>query len=348
MRYLSFPLRSVAFLCGTLMLVFSSCQKENLGTTVADKDLRIAAEDRSSQTIVDIAVANPNFSTLVAAVVKTGLTEALASPTLQGTVLAPNNAAFAKLAAPFNNAANITAITDQATIATLRGILLYHVFVGKAWLGSVKGNGFYTTLRPRSKGLDNRVFVSRSPIEEVFINGKAKVLAADVRASNGIIHIIDNVLIPPTQNIAEIAIANGSFTALVAALVKTNLVGVFNSDAIANYTVFAPTDEAFAKLPAPLNNAANIGAITDAVTINTLRSVLLYHVLGGSSRTFSAGIRDEQRFTTLLGHTNTLIAFRLAGVEVQGKSNATFSSVVIADILATNGVIHAIDQVLLP
>ncbi len=345
MRYLNVPLRGVALLCSAFLFVFSSCQKESLAPAV-EKSISTAVEERAANTVVDVAVANPNFSTLVAAVTKTGLVEALSAPTLQGTVLAPTNAAFAKLAAPFNSAENIAAITDAATIETLRGILLYHVFVGRAWLGSVKANGFYTTLRPRVKGLDNRVFISPSTIGEIFFNGSAKVLAAEVRASNGIIHVIDNVLIPPTQNIAEIAIANGNFKALVAALVKTNLAGVFNNSATANYTVFAPTDEAFAKLPAPLNNAANISAISDAATINTLRNVLLYHVLSG--RTFSPSIGDDQRLTTLLGHTNTLTTFRLAGVEVQGKSNESFSSVVAANILATNGVIHAIDQVLLP
>ncbi len=327
-----------------LLAIFFSvtaCQKDELATQQALESAGLAT-DRNSNTIVDIAIANPDFSTLVAAVVKTNSVAFFSKSTLNGTVFAPNNAAFAQLPAPFNSAQGINSITNPSDIKFLQQVLRYHVVIGRKNAAQLP-NGGYNTYKTATTPNDNQLFVSRSIANDVIINGKIKVIAADIQADNGVIHVIGNVLFPPTKDVAQIAISNGSFTALVAALKKTGLVNTLTSTNT-NVTVFAPTDAAFAQLPAPLNNAANIGAITDAGTINTLRTVLLYHVIGG--RVFSADLREGISVPMLAGG-NTTISL-LGGAKVKGSGNSAGSNIVLTDLLARNGTIHVIDQVLLP
>lgn len=326
-----------------ITISFSACQKEQLPVTQEQTTDNVnIASDRSSGTIVDVAIGNPDFSALVAAVVKTSQVNFLSNAGLNATVLAPNNAAFAQLPAPFNNAANISAITDAATINTLRQIIRYHVVPGKRNAAQFTNGNYQTFNSPATPGA-NQITVGRSIDNGVFINGGTQVIAVDVPATNGVIHVIDKVLFPPTQDIAQIAVANGSFTALVAALKKTGLANV--ASLAGNTTVFAPTDAAFAQLPAPLNNAANIKGITDPATISTLKSVLLYHLV--PARVFSVDLREGLQAPTNLPN-QTLTVSLAGGAKVKGSGNAAGSNIVAVNILARNGVIHVIDQVLLP
>jgi uncharacterized surface protein with fasciclin (FAS1) repeats len=328
----------------TLAGVFTSCQKETLNDVAqVSTPGSQSVGDRSANTIVDIAISNPDFSTLVAAVVKTNQVALLSDATLNATVFAPTNAAFAKLPAPFNNAQNVSGITDANTIRTLREIIRYHVAQGRRTAAQLP-NGNYRTFLSASVPSGNLIFVGRSAANEVFINGGSKVVAADVAASNGVIHVIDNVLFPPSRDIFNIAANNPNFTALTAALRVTGLSEVVMSPK-SNFTVFAPTDAAFAKLPAPLNDAASIRAIKDPATIAVLRNVVLYHVLGG--RVFSADLREGIKPATALPNKSLLISL-LNGATVKGDGNAAASNIVLVNILAYNGVIHAVDQVLLP
>ena len=177
--------------------------------------------------IVQIASGLPIFKSLVAAVVKTELAGTLASSSLNATVFAPTDAAFAKLPVPFNNPANISAITDPAQITALRNILLYHVLGAEVKRNQIQsGRSNVQTLKPTGTSNDNTIYLSNS-LGLLFVNGSSLVLLPDVDASNGVIHVIDNVLLPPSQNIAQIAIGNPGLSTLVAALVKTNLAGVF-------------------------------------------------------------------------------------------------------------------------
>ncbi|MBL7774514.1 MAG: fasciclin domain-containing protein [Saprospiraceae bacterium] len=323
-------------------LFFFACQKETLLESAATPQTDALVSERSNNTIVDIAISNPDFSTLVAAVVKTNLVGFLSRTNLNATVFAPNNAAFAALPAPFNNAQNISAISNPQQIKTLTQILRYHVSQGAKTAAQLP-NGSYNTYKPAGTPNDNLIYVGRDAAGSVFINGNSKVVAANVQASNGIIHVIDKVLFFPTQDVAQIAISN-KFTALVAALNKTKLTNLFMMPTT-NATVFAPTDAAFAALPAPLNNAANIESITDAATINLLASVLQYHVVGG--RVFSADLRDNINVPTLLSGKSLNITLA-NGAMVKGSGNNSGSKIVLTDLLARNGVIHVIDQVLLP
>jgi len=329
-------LLSLAVLVG-----FSACQKEPLNE-VSPVGVQGIASDRSTNTIVDIALANPDFSILVAAVVKTNTVGFFGAANLNGTVFAPTNAAFAQLPAPFNTANGINSITNPKDIKFLSQVLRYHVALGRRNAAQLP-NGGYPTYKSATTPNDNQVFVSRNVANEVIINGNTKVIAADIQADNGVIHVIDKVLFYPTSDIAQIAIANGNFTALLAALKKTGLTNTLMSPTT-NVTVFAPTDAAFAQLPAPLNNAANIKGITSAATINTLRTVLLYHLVGG--RVFSADLR-EGISVPMLAAGNTLITLA-GGPKVKGSGNQTGSNIVLTDLLARNGVIHVIDSVLLP
>jgi len=325
----------------TVLVGFSACQKDQLNE-VSPVDAQGLASDRSTNTIVDIALANPDFSILVAAVVKTNTVGFFGAANLNGTVFAPTNAAFAQLPAPFNSANGINSITNPKDIKFLSQVLRYHVALGRRNAAQLP-NGGYPTYKSATTPNDNQVFVSRNVANEVIINGNTKVIAADIQADNGVIHVIDKVLFYPTNDIAQIAIANGNFTALLAALKKTGLTNTLMSPTT-NVTVFAPTDAAFAQLPAPLNNAANIKGITDAATINTLRTVLLYHLVGG--RVFSADLR-EGISVPMLAAGNTFITLA-GGPKVKGNGNQAGSNIVLTDLLARNGVIHVIDNVLLP
>ncbi len=295
---------------------------------------------RHQKNIVQIAQSLPLFKSLVAAVVKTGLAGTLSSASLNATVFAPTDAAFAKLPVPFNNAANIASITDAGQIEALKNILLYHV------LGTEVKRNQITQGRSNTTALNGGTLYFSNSFSVLLVNGNSLVLIANVDASNGVIHVIDDVLLPPSQNIAQIALGNPAFSTLVAALAKTNLVSVFTGTG--DFTVFAPTNTAFAKLPAPFNSAANISAITNQAQIDALANILKYHVTGTRYFAWDFGIFNSiptlaaapgNQLRGILGFNSGFI---------KGNSNSTFSKANPVNILATNGVVHVMDQVLLP
>jgi uncharacterized surface protein with fasciclin (FAS1) repeats len=297
-------------------------------------------------TLAGIATSVPFFKSLVAAAVKTGLVATLASPEINATLFAPTDRAFAKLPAPFNNETNISAITDSAQINALKNILLYHVLGTEVKRAQIPRNrSTAETLKAQVLNDDNNIYLSNS-LGLLLVNGNSLVLFADLDASNGVVHVIDDVLLPPAQNIAQIAIGNPAFSTLVAALIKTNLAGVVANPG--NFTVFAPTNDAFAKLPAPFNNAQNITAITDNEQIAALANIIKYHVTG--SRYFGWDLGIFQPITTLANAPNNRITgiLGLNGGFAKGNQNNRFSRINPGNILATNGVIQVIDQVLLP
>ena len=305
-----------------------------------------AATNREHRNIVEIAIANPVFSSLVAAVVKTGLAGALSDPNSNLTVFAPTNGAFAQLPAPFNNAANITNINDATQIDFLRNVLLYHVLGAEVFSYQISnGSSSAGTLKPAGSNNDNTVYFSKN-FGLIRLNGQTDIIFPNLNASNGVIHVVNKVLLFPTNTIAGIAIANPDLSSLVAALVKTNLAGVFSGSG--DFTVFAPTNAAFAQLPAPFNNAANIANITDASQIAALGNILRYHVIANRNFTWDLGIL--KRVTTLAdapkNKVTTILGYNTGWVK--GDDNNSFAQTNPADILATNGVIHVIGKVLLP
>jgi len=319
----------------------SSFQKQ-YGNEIGDAN----AGKRKNQNLVEVAQSLPIFQSLVAAVVKTGLAPVLASADLNATVFAPTNLAFSKLDVPFNNAANISAISDPAQIAALKNILLYHVLGAEVKAEQVaNGRSSALTLKPVVLPNDNRIYFSKS-LGQIFVNGNSFVQLANVDATNGVIHIVDDVLLPPTQTIAQIAISNPAFSSLVAALVKTELAAVFAGTG--DFTVFAPTDDAFAQLPAPFNNAANIAAISNADQVKALSNILRYHVTGSRYFTWDLGILDPIQ-TLADAPSNTLIGIlgKNRG-HIKGNQNKSFATISPANILAVNGVVQVVNKVLLP
>jgi len=288
----------------------------------------------------------PVFNALNAALKKTGLNETLGTPGLNATVFAPTDAAFAQLPAPYDNAEHINAITDPSEIDFLTNVLLYHVVGATVRSNEIAdGRSNATTLKPAGAQNDNTIYFSNE-YGLLAINGNALVLFADIPASNGIVHVINKVLLPPTQTIVGIATADPSFTSLVAGLVKTDLAGLF--DQPGDYTVFAPTDDAFAQLPEPFNTAANIAAINDQAQIDALANILKYHVL--AERYFTLDLGDMQELTTLAAPPdNTVIGmYGLNKGFVKGNENKNYAKAYPANLLATNGVVHVMNQVLLP
>ncbi|PKM55835.1 MAG: beta-Ig-H3/fasciclin [Firmicutes bacterium HGW-Firmicutes-5] len=283
--------------------------------------------------IVDVAVTNGSFTTLVAA-----LTEAELVSALQGegpfTVFAPTDAAFEKLL----NALGISA-GELLAHPDLSKVLLYHVVSGRV-LSTDLSDGM---MAPTLNGNDITIDLS----DGVKIND-ANVVSADVSATNGVIHVIDTVLVPSdfvlsqsmpeeapavatNPSIVEIALGNDDFSMLVALLQRAGLVEALMAEG--PFTVFAPTNAAFESLLSQLGiSAETLMAQPD------LSKVLLYHVISG--QVLSTDLTEGLRAGTLNG--NEVVASISNGVKINA------SNVIMADIMASNGVVHVIDQVLVP
>jgi len=305
-------LMTLAMMSLTLVL-FSSCNEDETPTP--------------DPNIVEVAASNTNFSTLVTAVQTAGLV-----PTLSGTgpftVFAPTNDAFNK----FLTANSLTAAQLLASDG-LAETLTYHV-VGASVPSSAVTAGKVTSVS------GDPFYVSIAPNNEIWINGNTKITATDVLASNGIIHVLDNVITPPTQSIAQIAIASTTaaqpeFTQLVAALVRANLAGAFQGGFDDDLTVFAPTDAAFEDLYTALGVSG-----VDEIPLETLTAVLQYHVV--PARAFSQDLRQGASLPTLLTGKNLTVNLSNLKINDSGLVAAALN------IHATNGVIHVIDKVLLP
>lgn len=285
-------------------------------------------DEEETNTIADIVIGNENFSTLLAAVLEAGLADALASAEGEFTVFAPTDAAFARFMED-------NGLTAEALLASenLADILSYHVVEGSVPSSAVAA-GSVSSLG------GSPFFVSVDPDGDIWLNGSAQVETTDIMADNGIIHVIDYVITPPTQSIAEIAVgfttaAEPQFTQLVGALSRAGLVDAVSGGFDDNLTVFAPTDAAFAALYAALE----VEGYED-IDLELLTAVLTYHVV--PARAFSQDLREGAELPTLSGE-NTLTV-NLADLEIN-ESGLVPS---LLNVHATNGVIHVIDQVLLP
>ena len=265
--------------------------------------------------IVDTAVADGRFTTLVTAVQAAGL-----EATLRGdgpfTVFAPTDAAFAALPAG-------TVASLLRDIPSLSNILLYHVVGAEVYAADVVGLTSATTVQ----GQPVAITVSGG---NVFVNN-AQVIITDVQASNGVIHVIDTVILPPADNIAATLQADGRFTTLLTAVRAAGLADTLSTGG--PFTLFAPTDAAFARLP--------VGTVQSLLAdIPTLSDILLYHVVEG--RVFSGDVVGLSSAPSVQGDP---IAVSISGGSVRLNADATVTAV---NTLATNGVIHVIDRVILP
>ena len=277
--------------------------------------------------VLEPAYFNVNFSTLVEAVVKADLVSTLLNtPNL--TIFAPTNDAF--------NASGINPADLDA--ATLASVLTYHVVGAKVLAAGIPAQA------PTVNG--NNLFFSLTGSGN-FINGNTEIVATDIESGTGVVHVIDSVLLPPSGNLVDIAVgltSTGEFTSLVAALQRTadegtpeqNLLTVLSSGG--PFTVFAPTNAAFQAL---LDSNASWNGLGD-IPLETLIAVLTYHVVPARAYDVDlAGALDVNNQLPTANGKN--ITIDLGTLTINGNAE-----IVATNTNTTNGVIHVINQVLLP
>jgi len=309
--------------------------------------------DNDPGTLVDIVVATESLSILEAAVIKAGLAETLSS---EGpfTVFAPTDDAFVSLLDILGDDYNSLDDFDTAEeMALLKDILLYHVIPAQVLAADLAPGAVGTALA------DNNVEIIAA--DGTFVIGdasdvNANITATDIIASNGVAHTIDKVLLPQAaidfvntlnlQTIVEIAIATDDLSLLVGALQQADAGLVEVLSGAGPFTVFAPTNDAFVGLLDALGNDFNSLADFDTDEEKALLvKVLTYHVVSGAAA-FSTDLQDGQQIETVQGE-NVGINIKDGVVHVE-DATAENATVVIADVEASNGVVHVINKVLLP
>jgi transforming growth factor-beta-induced protein len=269
------------------------------------------------ETVVDVALDN-GFTTLATAVITAELLPALTDPFSSLTVFAPTNTAFDNLATALNtNTAGLLALPNLADVLT------YHV-LGSEVLAADVTNG--AVVSPLST--TNTLKLTKTSTGNVFVN-QAQVTLADVQADNGVVHVLNKVVLP-VETVVDVALDNG-FTTLATAVITAELLPAL-TDPFSEFTVFAPTNTAFDELATALNT--NIAGL---LALPNLSSILLYHVVSGT--VLSTDLTNGSVAT--LNGASVLIDLT-SGVMVND------AMVTLADVTADNGVVHVIDKVLLP
>jgi transforming growth factor-beta-induced protein len=288
--------------------------------------------------LAEVAQAN-GFSALGAAADKAGLTTTLTDPDANLTVFAPTDAAFGALANQlgFSDAGAMVAALSAADLAK---ILTYHVVPGTRYAADLKAGAATQSTAYSFEGSPTTFALNTSSGVSITdsVLATSNVTTADVRANNGVIHVVDKVLIPPgVLNLVQMAQANpGAFSSLVSAVVATDLVSTLTGTG--PFTVFAPINDAFTAAPSGLSTAQ-------------LRSVLTYHVLSG--QVLSTAIPFGTPVPTL--DTLTLGGATVAAQTITINSNLTITdttaspaNILATDVRASNGVIHVIGKVMIP
>ena len=318
------PDETVATTATTQVATTATTQAPTTTTTQAPP----AEEEMGPGTIVEVAVGSGAFPTLVAAVQAAGLVDVLSGDG-PFTVFAPTEEAFAAaLDALGMSPADLLGNTELLT-----AVLTYHVLPLEAPAELV------VTLDGQSVATVNGAEVTVTVEDGTVRVNDATVVATDVEASNGIIHVIDTVLVPPDLmgpgNLVEVAVGSGAFPTLVAAVQAAGLVDVLSGDG--PFTVFAPTEEAFAAaLDALGMSPADLLGNTELLT-----AVLTYHVLPLEAPAELVVTLDGQSVATVNGAEVTVT------VE-DGTVRVNDATVVATDVEASNGIIHVIDTVLVP
>ena len=272
---------------------------------------------QAEKNIVETAVSAGSFNTLAAALTAADLLDAL-----QGdgpfTVFAPTDEAFAALPQE-----TLQALLKPENKDLLQTILLHHVVQGDVRAASVVDITGATSLAGQRLAVE---------VGEGVSVGGAQVLKTDIACSNGVIHVIDRVILPATEDIVTTAVNNGSFKTLAAALNAAGLVETLKGEG--PFTVFAPTDEAFSKLP-----AGTVESLVKPENKAQLTAILTYHVVPG--RIYAKDAVAAEAAATVQG-SKVRIAIK------NGQLMVNDSKVILSDIETSNGVIHVIDSVLLP
>jgi uncharacterized surface protein with fasciclin (FAS1) repeats len=274
-----------------------------------------------SETVVDIALNDQtNFSTLTAAVIKAELLPALTDPFASLTVFAPTNAAFNIALDSLNITAN-----DLLNSPELSDILTYHVLGSSVASSSITNGQVVTPLNN-----DNTLKLTKTSTGNVFVN-QAQVTTADVTADNGVVHVLNSVVLP-NETVVDIALDDQTnFSTLTAAVIKAELLPALTNP-FSNYTVFAPTNTAFNNLATALGTDLN-----GILALPNLTDVLLYHVLN-----------VDVLSTELTAGNVTALNGKSLRVTISPTVKINDADVTTADVLADNGVVHVINKVLVP
>lgn len=302
----------------TSVAIFTACN-DNKGNSIND----VIVDTLSEQNVVGLAQSRPELSTLVSAVQAAGLTDTLSATDKKYTVFAPTNDAFAKLMEDLNT-------TPEALLADtdlLKQVLTYHTLASQVKKSDIPFGQFITSVNGNGFKISDAAEITDA------LGNTAKITETDLLASNGVVHIIDKVILPPNKDIVAIAAGNDSFSILVEAVTKAGLVDTLKGDG--PFTVFAPTDAAFAAALEELGVTKE-----DLLARSDLADILKYHVVGAkaySSALPLAGVKTVQGETI--------------DVSADAKitdANGRVANITATDIQATNGVIHVIDKVILP
>jgi len=310
------------------LTTFQSCNDDN--------DNAIPYEpEPTTNSIVDVALGSENLSTLVAALQKADLVTTLAS---QGpfTVLAPSNEAFNTFLSD-----NGFSSLEDVPVDVLTNILLNHVIGGR--LASTDLTTGYATTFAISSASDQSMSIFIDTTNGVRFNGVSSVTDANIDADNGIVHLVDAVIGLPS--VVTFAVADPTFSTLVSALTRddltTDFVGVLSTatgTSPAPFTVFAPTNDAFGSLLSELG-VSGLGDIDEP----TLDAVLKIHVVAGAN-VFDTDLTDNLTVSTLGGD----ITANVTGGATLTDASGRVSDIIATNVQANNGIIHAINKVILP
>lgn len=300
---------------------------ESCSTEKKTSYMKQASKDESScsytqkSSIVETAVNAGSFDTLVAAVKAAGLADALAS---KGpfTVFAPTDAAFEKIPS-----STLNSLLEPGNKATLQKILKYHVVAGKVYSSDLISTASANTLNGKDVNLS------------LLVNN-ARLVKTDIKCTNGVIHVIDTVIMPPAseptmkldKTIVEVAKAAGSFDTLLTAVRQAGLAGALNSDG--PFTVFAPTDEAFAALP-----ESTLNSLLSPAGKSDLQAILKYHVIP-----YEITAENADRLKNLTTLQGSDVTFDRKGRQLFVDD----ARIVMSNLYTKNGIIHVIDAVILP
>lgn len=307
------------YISGLLLVVLAL-----VATTACEKDEIFPQPTISPKTVAELVNENPQLSTLFDALVRVDLDSVLSTSGTY-TVFAPNNDAFSGI--------DLATMTD----AQLQAVLLNHVrATTTADFVSSMTVGYTTTLATGPDDLNLNMHTNVADVG-VTLNGRGDIVTSmqDLGGTNGVVHVVDAVLLPPT--VADHIAANPDYSSLAEALTKADLNGALSADG--PFTIFAPNNVAFEQFMADVNGAFGWSGLDD-IPAQTLRDVLLYHVVSGEN-TLSGDV-DGTEPTTLQGEN-----LAISGTTVADASY-TDASIVLTDVQGVNGVVHGVDKVLLP
>lgn len=333
----------LSFLALFICLGFTACDEED--DFQFDDDVTVTPgpdpipptddDGTESNTIVDFVNSNDDYSSLAAAIEAAGLTETLSGDT-EYTVFAPNNAAFQALLDSNDDWSELGDIPAE----TLELVLMNHVQAGSV-MSTDLSTGYIESMAAAGPDGEN-VSLYVNTDDGVMLNGVSTVTSADNEVDNGVIHAVDAVIGLP--DVTTFATADPTFSILVQALTREDSYTFIETlQDEGPYTIFAPTDDAFVAL---LDSNDDWSSLDD-IDADLLSDVLSYHVVAGDNVT-SDELTDGMTVTTFLGEDITInLAADSDNVSVT-DANSNTANVVAANVQATNGVIHAIDMVLLP